>query len=887
MKVFRSRAIYSLLFLFVAISTTYQIVGSVSLMAGYFNVRHQSRAPFEIDSARPLVTSVTGPAKQAGLAVGDEIESIDGIPYTGRAVWQRIRWYAHRGDFARLAVRHTNGTRASVTIPLEGYSGGALEYEALNHAGFTEAVFGLIFLRTILPLICLLLGYWVALVRPQDLNAWLILILLCVPEAYASASFYNWWPEWLPLRLLWLSTLSILAPGALFWLGLRFPERSRIDCRFPWLKWLVTAILAAGIVIALVANYSSWYNLSLLRNRAEIDQMNNRVLNWVRVLCVVIYWVALCDNLLTTSTPDNRRRLRVLLAGSVVGLGSALIFFGALPLFGIADPYSIDWLAFVNAVLMLTFPLSLAYVVIVQRAMDVRILLRMGTKYALARRTLAVVRGLVIAGLAMLLVEEVRTPEFTAGAILRIIGCAVLLLAVRSGLSGRLSGWIDRKFFRETYHAEVVLSELAERIPTFIDPKRLIETVAGKLSEVLHVGQIAVLLRSGQVFELREAIGLSFNVPLQLPASSSTIQHLTRTSRPATLYREHPDQWLQAADDNERRVLDSINAEVLLGLPGRQRLMGLMALGPKRSEAPYSPSDLQVLQSIGVQTGLALEVSELAHSLAAEAAQRASINRELEIAREVQERLLPQQIPAVPGITLAGTCRPAQAVGGDYYDVIELGERRFGLAVGDVSGKGISAALLMASLRACLRTMTVIGQSDLAKLMERLNGLVYESSATNRYATFFFAIFDAATRELCYVNAGHNPPLVIRASTDESTGPVRLEAGGPVIGLLPNATYNEQSITFESGDLLLAYTDGISEAMNESDEEWGEERLIRAAQSVHGCCAEQVLTAIFTAAREFTGNTPQHDDMTLLVLKIDGVESGAATDPACSRTDPG
>ena len=210
-------------------------------------------------------------------------------------------------------------------------------------------------------------------------------------------------------------------------------------------------------------------------------------------------------------------------------------------------------------------------------------------------------------------------------------------------------------------------------------------------------------------------------------------------------------------------------------------------------------------------------------------------------------------------------------VGGDYYDLIELGERRLGLVVGDVSGKGISAALLMASLRACLRTMTAMGQSDLAGLMDRMNDLIYESSATNRYATFFFAIFNPLTCELCYVNAGHNPPLLIRDPTNASNGPVRLHAGGPVIGLLPNATYSEQSITLESGDLLLAYTDGISEAMNEIDEEWGEERLIGAAQSVRGCSAEEVLSAIFAAAHDFSGNAPQHDDMTLLVLKVDGV----------------
>jgi len=307
---------------------------------------------------------------------------------------------------------------------------------------------------------------------------------------------------------------------------------------------------------------------------------------------------------------------------------------------------------------------------------------------------------------------------------------------------------------------------------------------------------------------------------------------------------------------------------VLLPLPGREKLMGLMTLGPKQSEEAYSPSDLRLLGSVGTQTGMALEVADLANCLANEAAQRARIHREIEIAREVQERLFPQSVPATLGVSLAGACRLAQGVGGDYYDMIELEDGRLGLAVGDVSGKGISAALLMASLRACLRTMTLVGEMDLAKLMQNMNTLVYESSASNRYATFFFSIYDPSTRKLQYVNAGHNPPFLLRAAASAALEPVRLEAGGPVIGLLPNILYEERLLALEPGDLLLAYTDGISEAMTESDEEWNEERMLLAAQAVRQCSAEHILRTVFAAADQFTGNAPQHDDMTLLVLKV-------------------
>jgi phosphoserine phosphatase RsbU/P len=311
-----------------------------------------------------------------------------------------------------------------------------------------------------------------------------------------------------------------------------------------------------------------------------------------------------------------------------------------------------------------------------------------------------------------------------------------------------------------------------------------------------------------------------------------------------------------------------MRAELLLALSGRERLMGIMALGAKKSEEPYSPSDMRLLQSLALQTGLVLEVSELAHSLAAEAAQRARVTREIEIAREVQERLFPQELPVIAGLSLAGACRPARGVGGDYYDFIPLEDGRLAIAVGDVSGKGVSAALLMAGLRACLRTMTLIGEMDLATLMEKMNRLVYESSALNRYATFFFAIYDPSTRAMEYVNAGHNPPFLLRGRVNGDAPFLRLEAGGPVIGLLPHASYEEDVLVLQPGEVLLAYTDGISEAMAEDDEEWGEERMLLAAEAVSACSADDILRRVFAAADQFTGTASQHDDMTLVVLKI-------------------
>ena len=217
--------------------------------------------------------------------------------------------------------------------------------------------------------------------------------------------------------------------------------------------------------------------------------------------------------------------------------------------------------------------------------------------------------------------------------------------------------------------------------------------------------------------------------------------------------------------------------------------------------------------------------------------------------------------------------------GGDYYDLIEIrdsslpvpghapGCDRLGIAIGDVSGKGMSAALLMASLQASLRGQALSGGGDLGSKVSNINRLLYDASASNRYATFFYAELDCASRALHYVNGGHNPPVVLRKENG-AWQVFRLADGGPVVGLLAGAAYKQQMLYLLPGDILLAFTDGISEAMNAAEEEWGEDRMIAEAQAHADLNAAELMQRLFRAADAFAAGAPQHDDMTLVVLRI-------------------
>jgi sigma-B regulation protein RsbU (phosphoserine phosphatase) len=242
-------------------------------------------------------------------------------------------------------------------------------------------------------------------------------------------------------------------------------------------------------------------------------------------------------------------------------------------------------------------------------------------------------------------------------------------------------------------------------------------------------------------------------------------------------------------------------------------------------------------------------------------------DRELDVAREVQERLFPQDCPAMPGLDYAGASRPALGVGGDYYDFIQLADTTLGIAIGDISGKGMPAALLMATLRAFLRGQTLHGATNLADLMATLNHLVYECSAANRYATCFYAQFHADTRVLEYVNAGHNAPMVLRVR-DGGTEVLRLDATGPVIGLIADCMYGVRRITLEPGDRFVAFTDGVSESMNAAYDEWGEDRLASALERHASSSPRALIADVMRDADAHAAGAPQHDDMTIVAALI-------------------
>ena len=720
--------------------------------------------------------------------------------------------------------------------------------------------------RVLAPVASIFLGFYVAARRIWDERAWLLLVVLVSFSLNVDgANKYDEIMRWsTPLKHLALIYRSFGLYSFPFWLALfaiYFPERAeweRRNSKFNWLILLPAACLSCSMAVLRVAANET--------NSSRVESTRESVAGyWIAISYVALgfFLVVLSLKLVSAKLPDSARRVRVLLFGIALTLVPLLSLDAIARILNISEDDLPAWLLGPVFPLVLSFPITIAYVTVVQRALDVGVVIRESLKYALARRGVVALQ-IIVSLIVIIVVAAVGGQTFFQRVVITAAGIAAVLL-VGFG-ANRLATWIDRRFFREAYNAEQILSWLAESVGSIVELGPLLKTVASRISEALHISEITVFLREQNFYRPAFSLGYSQRNESLFSENAMAVRELSRRKAPLPAYFDDPRSWVAKVNENEAKELRELDAQLLLPLAHQGELLGFITLGPKHAEAPYSTSDMNLLQSVASQTALAIENSRLNAAIASDTAEREIIQRELAIAREVQQRLFPQSYPQIPGLEYYGVCRPAREVGGDYYDFLELPHHNLGIAIGDVSGKGIPASLLMASLQASLRGQTIAGSTSIDHMMENINRLIYTATPVNRYATFFYGQYDPDARRLTYVNAGHNAPIVIRK---EQCAPdcIRLETGGPPIGLLPQSKYRAYA-DLQAGDVVVLFTDGMSEAMNSAEEEWGECRLIQAVRNSTAQCAAEMVEELFRAADTFAAGAPQHDDMTVVVARV-------------------
>jgi sigma-B regulation protein RsbU (phosphoserine phosphatase) len=309
-----------------------------------------------------------------------------------------------------------------------------------------------------------------------------------------------------------------------------------------------------------------------------------------------------------------------------------------------------------------------------------------------------------------------------------------------------------------------------------------------------------------------------------------------------------------------RPVLTALGLRVIVPVRLKGDARGLILLGDRLSREPFARQDLEFLTSLGTLAMIALDNARLFR----EALEKQRMEDELLIAREIQKGLLPSILPVVPGVDLAAANISSKQVGGDYYDILALDGGRYVMAIGDVSGKGTPAALLMANLQATIRALVPLDLS-LREMTGRVNDLMCENTGGNKFVTFFWGMLDVRSSTLTYVNAGHNYPYLLHS--DGSLD--RLEKGGMILGVMKTAAaYEQETVPLRKGDLLLLFTDGVSEAMSIESEEYGEQRLEAVLRQTSDHSAQEVLSAIHEDVLRHSRGAPQSDDLTMMILRL-------------------
>lgn len=827
-----------------------------------------------------------GPAQKAGLQVGDQIVALDGIsdPEPLR------QWLVTVSDTYRVGNHHTatvlrSGQRLNLTYEVES------NYRDAGH--FLAQMFD-----NLVALAFLAVGLGVFLLKPGDPQV----LLFCLAFAGVSTSFGTILPVYLrrlPVGLghvIWVvqTTLEVFALPLMLHFFLTFPTPLGLVKRLPRLTTLIYIPFALLFPFLILGALPLMYNFGV---NPRLEDSLFKVAQHIPVQPVVIGYflageVALAANYWVARSPDHRRRMRVLMVGAIVGFAPLIImaYF--------SDPtrvFRTEWEA-VAGLLVLFVPLSFAYAIIKHRLFDLRLVIRRSLQYALARHVLfaalispmAILVFDIIAGHQDFLRQYLKT-EFPRLSLYLLIG--VVMVTVHRPLMS----WLDRKFFREAYDARKILSGLAEEISLIVDINELVSMVIKQIDDSLHIKYAALLLREpgSDHFHWVHSLG-AHPCPVRIPTASRLIGEIRRRPwRPLELRSSEAEDWLRGLTPEDAAFLRNAPIDLIIPLRLSRDIIGLMLLGEKRSEEPYSREDRELLMTVAAQTALAVERARLS----AEMAREEKLKRELEIAQEVQARLFPQSVPHFATLDIAGVCLPAQGVAGDYYDFLPLAPGRLGIAIGDISGKGISAALLMANLQASLRSQAALAGDEVAKLLCTVNMLLYHSTDVNKYATLFYGTYDDASRRLTYVNAGHNAPLLVRgqslgepngagsssarvihpaasgslalaAELETSCGIQRLETGGMIIGAFESPAFQQETIHLASGDLIVAYTDGIIEAQSPEGEAFGEECLEQLVLQSTGSCASELVNVIIQAVSDFTRGADQHDDMTLVVMKV-------------------
>jgi serine phosphatase RsbU (regulator of sigma subunit) len=796
------------------------------------------------------------PAEKAGIRAGECIEGIGGrLILSSSDASEELR--RHRvGERVNYLVR-SGSCQASPEAPR------GKELRTIRLELSSERLGGKVYLyAVVVGFLFFLIGLFV-FVRVPDERPVRIFFLLCVLFLLffvcrlRPASYW-----WIDIFVQNTGTVSLfLLPAVFLHFFLIFPRPTRFHFARPdewtgappahWKVRLQEFLSASpGLLYLLYAvpPFVFLYDVMRQLRGEKVTVLSGAPLSsWILLGdYLVLGLVALAHSAFTLEESRERRQAFHVFVGTILGTVPFVLFFIILP-----SAFGIDEYAFYGIIPMILIPLTFAYAIVRFQMLNVRVIVRRTFLYA---ATTAVLLGLY--ALVVALANLVFSATTLSASPLFNFGFFLVGISLFEVLRRKLQTPLDKLFFREKFDYQAALLEMSEAITGELDLGRIADYLTSSVAATMRLEKASIWLRDREGWLERRGRREDRLSP------AAAVRRVLRQEGKPSLLDEISLHFADGESEEFRERLAAEGFKLLVPLVYRERLMGVVALKEKHSGERFDRDDLALLSTLANQSALAIETA-LLHD---EMTRQAELKRDLEIARDIQISLLPRELPVVPGFAFLGGSIPARVVGGDFYDFIPFEDRRLGIVIGDVSGKSVPASLLMVASKEIVysRALTT---SDPGILFREANRRIY-AIKRRMFVSLGFFLLDADAMSLRYAIGGQPLPILLRSSNG---GPCLIEPPEHrlPLGAFRDVPYDTRELYLKKGDLLFFYTDGFTEAMDESMNPYGEERLMASLAGRQAGSLDEVAQGVLADIRDFVGAAEQYDDMTFLFLRVD------------------
>ena len=827
----------------------------------------------ELKDGHVVVTAVnpTGPA--AALHAGDEILELKGQPPAALPLTSRERWKVRPGTEFSLVIRRDGQVQEL-----------NLATARLPPPNWFDPVFQLV-----LNLLFLLTGLVVFLLRPTDKQAVLLAVLLA---SYTSVP--NNQLQGVPESVIWVvlaaRTVAMIFLPVFLHFFLIFPEPSRFLRKFPRLeRWLYLPFFLFVVPGA---------GLSRLRYAAGqvpvIDYLRQLWKDLIPFsgLVIIIYLIAGLSSLLINyrnAGVVSRRKLHLVVAGGGAGFFNMLLL-AAGEIFGWQGRWSTlwNWFGYATVITFPMIPLSFAYAIIRHQVIPVSLIIRRGVRYLLVSRGAVLLEMLLVAGAVTLLLTLIFSRLRPSGIVIGMTSAVVGILTWKASdaLHARfLAPVIDRWFFRQSYDAQQILTELAQSMRTTTVLSELLEQVATRIQRALQTENVTILLRDRASGDYQSAYSCEYDAAqkspvrradrFRLPHYADVVSRLEQTGQPVGVELNDPDSpfYDSAGNQNgsrqiERETLHQLKTALLLPLMTKDEVLGVISLGPRLGDLPYSGEDERLLMSVAGPATFAIENSRLVERLVEDARRRQELEaeseqraRELEEARQLQLSMLPQKLPQLPHLEIAVYMKTATEVGGDYYDFHLAADGTLTVAVGDATGHGLKAGTVVTATKSLFNNLA--GEASLTGIFQQSSRALKLMNLRALYMAM--TMLKLRGQQLTICAAGMPPVLIYQART--GTVEEVLMKGMP-LGSVTSFPWREHALTLFSGDVVVVMSDGFPERFDPQREMIGNDLATKMLPEIAHESAQQMINHFVRAGDEWGSPRPQDDDVTFVILKV-------------------